>query len=360
MTAVNKLLSIARAELGYKEKSSNSNLDNKTANAGSGNWTKYSRDLDAVVGFYNGRKNGYAWCDIFTDWCFVQAFGVTMAKKLLCQPDNSAGAGCTYSLAYYMQKGQFYRDPQPGDQIFFGTVGASTHTGIVESVSNGRVNTIEGNTSDGVFQRSYALGASNIAGYGRPDWSLVGEVTNDIPSDVPQTDPYVTPSTPSVSRDDGILRDGSVGEDVRKLQSNLIKLGYSVGSCGADGEFGADTKAAVLKFQREHGLEVDGEVGPLTLAAIDKALKTPDPVADVKPTSPAKTSFSVGDTVMFTGSVHYASSTEDISYPATPGKAKITVIYKGKNGKHPYHLVKVAGGGSNVFGWVDEKDIQAV
>mgnify|MGYP002264999694 CR=1 FL=1 len=38
-----------------------------------------------------------------------------------------------------------------------------------------------------------------------------------------------------------------------------------------------------------------------------------------------------------------------------PGKAKVTVIAKGA--KHPYHLVKEAGGGSTVYGWVDAADI---
>jgi hypothetical protein len=52
-----KVIDIALAEVGYLEKKSNSNLDNKTANAGSNNYTKYGRDLDAV-GFYNGKKNG--------------------------------------------------------------------------------------------------------------------------------------------------------------------------------------------------------------------------------------------------------------------------------------------------------------
>lgn len=54
-----KLLEIARAELGYMEKASNSNLDDKTANAGSANWTKYARDLHAA-GYYQANKNGYA------------------------------------------------------------------------------------------------------------------------------------------------------------------------------------------------------------------------------------------------------------------------------------------------------------
>ena len=59
--AVEKLLAIAAAEVGYLEKKSSSKLDDKTANAGSANYTKYARDLDSL-GCYNGKKQGYAIC----------------------------------------------------------------------------------------------------------------------------------------------------------------------------------------------------------------------------------------------------------------------------------------------------------
>lgn len=41
-----RVIEVAKAEVGYKEKASNSNLDDKTANAGSNNYTKYARDFD--------------------------------------------------------------------------------------------------------------------------------------------------------------------------------------------------------------------------------------------------------------------------------------------------------------------------
>ena len=118
----NAVLNVARAELGYHEKASNAYLDDKTANSGSGNFTKYARDLDALGFFYNGPKQGFAYCDVGVDWCFVKAYGVEAALELLCQPRYSAGAGCYYSAMYYKQRGQFYGPgtvPQPGDQIFF-------------------------------------------------------------------------------------------------------------------------------------------------------------------------------------------------------------------------------------------------
>jgi hypothetical protein len=113
--AIEKVLDLARSEIGYREKRSKYQLDDKTANAGSGNWTKYARDLDAVTNFYNGAKNGYSWCDIFVDWLFYQCFGATTAMKILCQPYNSAGAGCMYSAQYYKNAGRWTHDPQPGD-----------------------------------------------------------------------------------------------------------------------------------------------------------------------------------------------------------------------------------------------------
>ena len=167
------VLAIAAAEIGYHEKKSNSQLDNPTANAGSANYTKYARDFDEKYPkWYNGKKNGFAWCDMFVDWCMLTAFGYADALRLLCQPERSAGAGCTYSLMYYEKQGRYHaKDPKPGDQIFFSTAHSKSnvsHTGLVEKVDGSKVYTIEGNTSDQVARRSYYLSDNYIVGYGRP------------------------------------------------------------------------------------------------------------------------------------------------------------------------------------------------
>lgn len=61
----------------------------------------------------------------------------------------------------------------------------------------------------------------------------------------------------------------------------------------------------------------------------------------------------VGDVVNYAGKVHY-SHANAISGPACkPGKAKITAIYRPGKSSHPYHLVRISGGGSTVYGWVD-------
>ena len=79
--SLDKLLKIAENEIGYLEKKSNSQLDNKTANAGSNNWTKYGQDLIKEIG--SPYANGVAWCDVFVDWCFLKTFGKERAKELL-------------------------------------------------------------------------------------------------------------------------------------------------------------------------------------------------------------------------------------------------------------------------------------
>ena len=132
------VLNTARAELGYHEKESNKDLDNKTANSGDSNWNKFAREFDEKYpNFYNGRKNGFPWCDIFVDYLFLVNFGYEKTLQLLCQPERSCGAGCKYSANYYRNMGKFHtKDPNPADQIFFGNEYEVTHTGIVEEVGS--------------------------------------------------------------------------------------------------------------------------------------------------------------------------------------------------------------------------------
>ena len=183
MTPKEKLISTLKNEEGYLEKASNAFLDDKTANAGYGNWTKYARDLDNL-GAYNGRKNGYSWCDMLVDWGFITSFGFETGMKMLYQPVGGYGAGTTASSNYFKENNQFFSTPQIGDQIFFKGSNGMTHTGIVINIANGRVYTIEGNTSSkegiianggGVFLKSYPLNYAKIGGYGRPNYALAEE-----------------------------------------------------------------------------------------------------------------------------------------------------------------------------------------
>ncbi|MGG4144850.1 N-acetylmuramoyl-L-alanine amidase [Paenibacillus algorifonticola] len=66
-----------------------------------------------------------------------------------------------------------------------------------------------------------------------------------------------------------ILCKGSTGEEVRKLQVKLNKLGCEL---TVDGNFGAETDLAVRALQKSFDVAQDGRVGPLTMARIDAEL----------------------------------------------------------------------------------------
>ena len=170
-----KLIEIALAEVGYLEKKSKDNLDSKTANAGSNNYTKYARDMMKYnAGIY---VNGYAWCDTFVDWCFTKAFGAEQAEKMLF----GWSAYTPTSSGYFKKKGQWHtKNPKKGDIIFFKNAsGTICHTGIVYKVDVDYVYTVEGNTSSAsgvvanggsVEKKCYSRTHSRIAGYGRPEY----------------------------------------------------------------------------------------------------------------------------------------------------------------------------------------------
>lgn len=65
-----------------------------------------------------------------------------------------------------------------------------------------------------------------------------------------------------------LLKFGSSGEDVKKVQQALKDLGYSFEQFGIDGIIGSETDAAIRAFQEFKGLDVDGIVGPKTLEAL--------------------------------------------------------------------------------------------
>lgn len=177
------VISLALREVGYREKETPAQLDSMLDNAGDENFTKYARDLDAI-NFYNGKKNGFAWCDVFVDWCFVKAFGETAARKVTFQPMLfllNKGAGCRYSFGYYQERNRIFQTPEIGDQIFFWSGDGSTicHTGLVWNADDTHVYTVEGNTSSQagvvdnggeVCKKQYCLSDKRIAGYGRPKY----------------------------------------------------------------------------------------------------------------------------------------------------------------------------------------------
>lgn len=279
MLFASKVVKIALDEVGYLEKASNANLDSKTANAGSKNYTKYARDLDNIPNFYNGKKNGYAWCDVFVDWCFVQAFGVDKAKELLCQPSKSLGAGVEFSMKYYKNKGQLHTKPAIGDQIFFkNKKGEITHTGLVYDVDKTYVYTVEGNTSSesgvvanggAVCKKKYKLSYDKTAGYGRPSYDE--EAVAYKPTVIEWQKASIADGFkfPKAGADGiwgsecaSVVKNTVVKKRVTHKYPNLTKIVQKIVGVEVDGYCGKDTDKAIRAWQNKNGLTVDGAFGP--------------------------------------------------------------------------------------------------
>jgi len=271
MSKPSDIVAIALAEVGYREKASNAALDEKTSNAGAANWTKYARDL-AAAGYYNGNKNGYAWCDVFVDWCFFKAYGAVEGQQIQCQ-SGSLGAGCIYSARYYQHKDRYDRNPKVGDQVFFQTGGQIGHTGIVVDVTDSTIVTVEGNSSDQVKKNTYLRSNGYIAGYGHPlysDTALAAETP--APVSVPDPEDESTPATCVISLPQ--LKSGARGSAVMNAQILLISKGYPCGGRRAsgretaDGDFGPTTERSVKAFQSQVRLTADGAISAATWKAL--------------------------------------------------------------------------------------------
>ncbi len=68
-----------------------------------------------------------------------------------------------------------------------------------------------------------------------------------------------------------VLKKGSRGEAVTRLQEGLQQLGYYPNAAALDGIFGPHTEGVVKQFQKDNGLAADGIVGPKTWAALEEA-----------------------------------------------------------------------------------------
>ena len=171
--AIDKVIAIAQQEIGYLEKRNGNNLDDKTANAGDANYTKYWRDIAPEY-------QGLPWCAAFVTWCFTMAFGKENTKKMLKHYPY-------ISCPEISKKFTLYANPLRGDIVDFWRSGEFAHTGLVTFTANAGgdpFSTVEGNTSGGsaiiangggVYAKTYYN--SNLPGtkFIRPDYSIVAD-----------------------------------------------------------------------------------------------------------------------------------------------------------------------------------------
>ena len=221
---VDVLLSIASAEVGYHEGANNKN--------------KYGDELHKIQP--SNMDINAPYCDAYCDWtvlkmCEAFGYGADMAREVLCGDFDDY----TYaSINLYKKQGRWASSPARGYQIFFG---GSGHTGWVETVGS-QIHTIEGNKSDQVMRCTYALNDSRIIGYGMPKYELLsgGLTAENMP----------------------LIKKGATGFAVVELQKRLNAASYNGKIVlTVDGDFGDKTYNALKAYQKDRGLEVDGECG---------------------------------------------------------------------------------------------------
>jgi hypothetical protein len=144
--AINKMLQVARTQLGYHERD----------------------EFNSKFSDWFGVKG--PWCAMFVSWVFWKA-GKPLPK--MQQGLNHSGfAGVNAGYQYFRDHRQLHPTPQVGDVVLFkGPTWEQDHTGIVTAVyrKNGMLmyDTIEGNTSDAVRTHSYVMGQRRLYGFGR-------------------------------------------------------------------------------------------------------------------------------------------------------------------------------------------------
>lgn len=236
---INKILDIARKEIGTKESPPNSNR------------TKYGR-------WYG--MDGNPWCAMYTSWVYHTA-GYPLPVIQSGAP--SGAAYCPFIESYAKKHGQWHKEPKPGDlALFHFGKREAVHIGIVESVNGRNFSCIEGNTSVSnnanggmVMRRSRHI--SQCRGFYRPilqttpDHNSLSSVTNDNAANgssayyrlIKLTDPYMK------------------GDDIHvwQRQMNWFQYGLEV-----DGIYGLKSEAACRDLQKKRKLTVDGIVGPET------------------------------------------------------------------------------------------------
>lgn len=183
--AIAKVHSILSKEVGYLEKKDDTAkyLDDKTANAGYNNYTKYWRDLSnwGLTWFGAGGPD-WSWCAGLQTWAFLNAFGKDLTKKMLL---HLPYISC-YTLGKMAgEKNRLSATPEVGSIVLFYSKSANYHhTGFVYKVDSTYFYTIEGNTSattayvvaNGgcVAEKKYSISGAKAAGHKffMPDYSL--------------------------------------------------------------------------------------------------------------------------------------------------------------------------------------------
>jgi len=149
--------------------------------------------------------------------------------------------------------------PQPGDLVFFNTNTKTTRLNKITHV----VMVKDANTLVHARGTAWGVREDALGLYGNKVCAVTRLQKDTEPADTTPVTPAAT--TPAVNP---TLKKGSTGAAVQRMQKLLIGKGQKLPRYGPDGDFGAETDAAVRAFQKAQGLTVDGIVGAKTWATL--------------------------------------------------------------------------------------------
>lgn len=233
-------------------------------------YTEGPRDNETKFGAWSG-YNFQPWCGSFVNWVLYHS-GTQGEPSSVYTP---YGAASYKRLGRWIERNGF---PVPGDVVYFDWAGTQNtgnvdHVGFVEAVlPDGRIQTIEGNTSGGdygsqsngggVYRRVRPRGV--IAGFGRPAYTPDNNSPYNPNSNVDwaKLRKFVAAVLFNEISGIGTLQRGSKGPQVVSLQKALNLISNT--GLSEDGDFGPGTLGAVTSFQKFFKLASDGVVGPNT------------------------------------------------------------------------------------------------
>lgn len=82
-----------------------------------------------------------------------------------------------------------------------------------------------------------------------------------------------SPTLDEIKNGSKVIRIGHMGDEVKKIQSKLVELGYDLGRCGVDGLFGPKTKKAIESLQEKLKLTISSSIDKDTLDKISKPIE---------------------------------------------------------------------------------------
>lgn len=208
-------------------------------------------------------------CDSFWGGCYpwCAAFVSVIAKESGNGDIIPFNASCTAQVAWFKSRGCYLgktTDIRVGDYIYYefnDPLDGADHVGVVTEVNGNMLTVIEGNKGNKPSDQT-KVEYREIP----KDWPYICEVCR--PKYDKEIEKEVTITVNDITIKVKQIQTGSAGSHVMTLQHILIGKGYSCGACGADGEYGPDSRDAVIRYQRDNHLTEDGVVGVNTWTKI--------------------------------------------------------------------------------------------